>query len=328
MTSFITTVNQRNAGGGSLRKVVKLPEGEDENEWLAVNMVDFYNHINLLYGSITEFCSPQSCPEMKATDECLHQLTLNILMAWVQASIDNETVFPSRIGVPFPKGFSTMIKQVFKRMYRVRTLLRAQKAAGAPRVLTQAVRNYAAPAAVDSKPPVALYGVDGTYASALYTAAAKTSTLRQRGPLPPIPQQHLPKKTPSSQPFCKHPLSPCPTNRRSSRSFRNIPVVRTRVDTVKNFLETLAEKQQIGTFEGVELVITSASQLDSRTLSRLETAVSKSQYVGQGKKLKVTNKVNPDLLGGLIVEIGADRTIDLSVSNRIAKLNKLLTDAL
>lgn len=75
-------------GGGSLRKIVKLPEGEDENEWLAVNsagplttvgcpgtkgdsVVDFYNHINLLYGSITEFCSPQSCPEMKATDECV-----------------------------------------------------------------------------------------------------------------------------------------------------------------------------------------------------------------------------------------------------------------
>jgi hypothetical protein len=27
-------------GGGSLRKVVKLPEGEDENEWLAVNSED------------------------------------------------------------------------------------------------------------------------------------------------------------------------------------------------------------------------------------------------------------------------------------------------
>lgn len=34
--------------------------------WL---VVDFYNQINLLYGSITEFCSPQTCPEMKATDE-------------------------------------------------------------------------------------------------------------------------------------------------------------------------------------------------------------------------------------------------------------------
>lgn len=35
----------------------------------AITVVDFYNQINLLYGAITEFCSPQSCPEMKATDE-------------------------------------------------------------------------------------------------------------------------------------------------------------------------------------------------------------------------------------------------------------------
>jgi F-type H+-transporting ATPase subunit O len=79
-------------------------------------------------------------------------------------------------------------------------------------------------------------------------------------------------------------------------------------------------------------------------LQRLEAAVSKSEYVGQGKKLKVTNKVcrlqrliavswlkisqvSSDILGGLIVEIG-DRTIDLSVSARIAKMNKLLTDTL
>lgn len=39
-----------------------------------VAVVDFYNHINLLYGSITEFCSPQSCPEMKATDEYIFHL--------------------------------------------------------------------------------------------------------------------------------------------------------------------------------------------------------------------------------------------------------------
>jgi len=57
------------------------------------------------------------------------------LMAWVQSNIDNESVFPSRIGklrklrietaanlcagVPFPKTFPSMIRQVFKRMYRV-----------------------------------------------------------------------------------------------------------------------------------------------------------------------------------------------------------------
>jgi hypothetical protein len=32
--------------------------------------------------------------------------------------------------------------------------------------------------------------------------------------------------------------------------------------------------------------------LDNKTLSRLESAVAKSEYVGQGKKLKVTNKVS------------------------------------
>ena len=44
---------------------------EEFNADRVVNLlvVDFYNQINLLYGSITEFCSPQSCPEMKATDE-------------------------------------------------------------------------------------------------------------------------------------------------------------------------------------------------------------------------------------------------------------------
>lgn len=40
-----------------------------------------------------------------------------------------------------------------------------------------------------------------------------------------------------------------------------------------------------------------------------------------------SSQVNPDIVGGLIVEIG-DRTIDLSVSSKINKLNKALTDAL
>ncbi|KAH7061260.1 Mob1/phocein [Macrophomina phaseolina] len=122
-------------GSGSLRKAVQLPEGEDLGEWLAVNVVDFYNQINLIYGSITEFCSPQSCPEMKATDEFeyLWQDSENYkkptkmpapeyiehLMAWVQSNIDNESMFPSRIGVAFPKQFPALIRQLFKRLYRV-----------------------------------------------------------------------------------------------------------------------------------------------------------------------------------------------------------------
>jgi F-type H+-transporting ATPase subunit O len=67
--------------------------------------------------------------------------------------------------------------------------------------------------------------------------------------------------------------------------------------------------------------------LDNKTLSRLEAAIHKSQYVATGQKLKVVSKVNPEIRGGLVVEIG-DRTIDLSVSSKMAKMNKLLRDTL
>lgn len=59
------------------------------------------------------------------------------LMAWIQSNIDNEQMFPSRIGrlpnypafsatltdfdagVPFPKAFPSLLRQIFKRLYRV-----------------------------------------------------------------------------------------------------------------------------------------------------------------------------------------------------------------
>ena len=57
---------QMTLGTGNLHEAVTLPEGEDENEWLAVNTVDFFNEINLLFGVIAEFCTEQNCPVMCA----------------------------------------------------------------------------------------------------------------------------------------------------------------------------------------------------------------------------------------------------------------------
>ena len=51
---------------GNLRSAVQLPEGEDRNEWIAVNTVDFFNQINMLYGTITEFCTEDRCAIMSA----------------------------------------------------------------------------------------------------------------------------------------------------------------------------------------------------------------------------------------------------------------------
>ena len=40
--------------GINLRQVVKLPKGEDFNDWLAGHVVDFFNRINLIYGTVCE----------------------------------------------------------------------------------------------------------------------------------------------------------------------------------------------------------------------------------------------------------------------------------
>jgi len=113
---------------------VSLPEKEDLNEWLAVNTVDFFNQINLLYGSITEFCNSQECPIMSAGpkyqylwSDCPGKTPIKLsapeyidkLMSWVQGILDDESIFPSRVDTPFPKDFKDVVKNIFKRLFRV-----------------------------------------------------------------------------------------------------------------------------------------------------------------------------------------------------------------
>eukprot|EP01117_Protostelium_nocturnum_P011652 TRINITY_DN423_c0_g1_i2.p1 TRINITY_DN423_c0_g1~~TRINITY_DN423_c0_g1_i2.p1 ORF type:complete len:132 (+),score=29.76 TRINITY_DN423_c0_g1_i2:412-807(+) len=44
---------------------------------------------------------------------------VDYLMTWVQSILDDESIFPSRVDVPFPKTFKEIIKQIFKRLFRV-----------------------------------------------------------------------------------------------------------------------------------------------------------------------------------------------------------------
>jgi len=201
-----------------------------------------------------------------------------------------------------------------------------------------AIRTYASPAAADTKPPVALFGLDGTYANALYTAAAKQGSLEPTAKAMGSLLQIL--KTDTKLPQILH--APTLSDADKSQIVTELEKHTGGTDktgTVKNFLQTLGENNRLGLLEGVcekfgilmgaargelELVVTSAGKLDEKLLRRIETAITKSEY-SQGKKLKVVSKVNPDILGGLIVEIG-ERTIDLSVSSKISRLNKMLTE--
>lgn len=120
---------------GVLNQAVKLPKGENENEWLAVHVVDFYNQINMLYGTITEFCSPTTCPRMIATNEYEYLWSfekgaapvsvsapkyVECLMRWCQDQFDDENIFPSRKDGVFPERFpEKIIIPMLRRLFRV-----------------------------------------------------------------------------------------------------------------------------------------------------------------------------------------------------------------
>ncbi|KAF8558917.1 hypothetical protein OG21DRAFT_1493745 [Imleria badia] len=122
-------------GSGNLRLAVQLPEGEDLNEWLAVHAVDFFNHLNMLYGTVTEFCTPQECPIMSAgpryeylwEDGVKYKKPTKLpapeyvdaLMNWAQSILDDENVFPNKIGVPFPRNFRDTVRTIVRRLFRV-----------------------------------------------------------------------------------------------------------------------------------------------------------------------------------------------------------------
>ncbi len=54
-------------GTGSMQDAVRLPRGEDLNEWLAVNTVFYYNALNVLYQVLDgDLCTQQRCPIMSA----------------------------------------------------------------------------------------------------------------------------------------------------------------------------------------------------------------------------------------------------------------------
>ncbi|KAL4992283.1 ATP synthase delta subunit-domain-containing protein [Aspergillus falconensis] len=217
--------------------------------------------------------------------------------------------------------------------------LRASAQISVPRTAAvNGLRTYAT-AAQDVKPPVSLFGVDGTYATALYTASAKSSSLDATSKALNNLGAAL-KADPKLTGIISAPTLSAADKQAIVAELQKVAGA-DKGDLLKNFLATLAENNRLGLLNDVvdkfaalmsahrgevELSITSAQELDAKTLNRLEKAVSKSEF-SQGKKLKVVSKVNPDIVGGLIVEIG-DRTIDLSVSSKIAKLNKALTDAL
>lgn len=188
------------------------------------------------------------------------------------------------------------------------------------------------------KPPIQLFGVDGTYANALYSASVELSSVEAsyQG-LTKVAD--LIKEDPKVNEFLTNPA----LSKDDRKTVIDTLSSSLKLDkTVTNFLSVLSENNRLSEFGAihknfgllydaykgvVEAKITSAKPLDSKILKRLQTAIQKSSFVGDGKTLKVSNAINPDILGGLVVEV-ADKTVDLSVASKVSKLNQAIGEAL
>lgn len=91
--------------------------------------------VSILYGVLAEFCTKESCPIMSAGPKYEYLWAdghdvktplkvsageyIDFLMTWVERQLNNEVVFPTKPDVPFPKKFASIIKVIFKRLFRV-----------------------------------------------------------------------------------------------------------------------------------------------------------------------------------------------------------------
>lgn len=118
---------------GSFKGVVQLPKYTDLNEWLSINTFEFFNLINMFYGVVTDFCTINDCPAMSAGPNTEYTWTdtqrktiklaapqyIDYVLSQMQTTLDDEYMFPIKIGAGFPKEFRGTLLVIYRHLFRV-----------------------------------------------------------------------------------------------------------------------------------------------------------------------------------------------------------------
>mmetsp|Transcript_16384 Transcript_16384/g.24026 ORF Transcript_16384/g.24026 Transcript_16384/m.24026 type:complete len:236 (-) Transcript_16384:230-937(-) len=126
-------------GSGNMLDAVTIPPGEDESEWLAMNTVDFFNELSVLFGVVEEDTKRITRPGdgfpdgfeyrwadgvgIKTPIKCTSTDYIDYVMTWVEGQMNNEAIFPTSESTPFPKKFRKYVEVIFKRLFRVFAIL-------------------------------------------------------------------------------------------------------------------------------------------------------------------------------------------------------------
>jgi len=179
------------------------------------------------------------------------------------------------------------------------------------------------------RPPLDLYGLNARYANATYIAASKSSSLEK------VEEELLAVKNAAQKSvefgsFLENPLIS-----RDVKSKRMEEILKGRTTSVTlNLMTVLAGNARLLNIAGivdcyvqqmkatrgeVEVTITSADPLNKTQTAAVSEAM-KSQ-VPAGAKVVLKMEVNPDIMGGLQIQIG-DKFLDLSVGSKIEEVGR------
>jgi hypothetical protein len=118
---------------GDFTTIVQLPKYVDKGEWLALNVFEFFTYLNQFYGVISEFVTVEACPTMNAgpgvdylwidankkTISLPAATYIDYVLTWISQKFDDQTIFPTKHGVPFPPHFQGVLKNIYRQMFRI-----------------------------------------------------------------------------------------------------------------------------------------------------------------------------------------------------------------
>ncbi|XP_076760007.1 ATP synthase subunit O, mitochondrial [Xylocopa sonorina] len=199
------------------------------------------------------------------------------------------------------------------------------------------VRSFSSSSAAQQmvKPPIQVFGVEGRYATALYSAASKQKSLNNvEKDL--LKFQGLMKQDAKLNEFVKDPSI---KRRNKVEALKAIGGKISLSKETINLLTLVAENGRlaqlnsiINTFKllmtagrgEVSCEVITAKPLDAEMKSKVEAALQK--FLKKGQTLLLTTKVDPSIIGGMLVSIG-DKYVDMSVAAKVKKYSDIIASS-
>merc|ERR1712048_228070 len=198
----------------------------------------------------------------------------------------------------------------------------------------QQVRKFSSTSTLQEaeKASIKVFGVEGRYAHALFSAASKNKALdKVEGELNKV--QSLLSKNDKLSAYCKD-----PTVNKTDKQDVIVQVLKDNKfsDLTVNFMGVLAEGNRLKRVDGVinsfnkimrarrgevDCTITTAKALDAATLKTLTGTLNK--FIKANETLKIETQVNSELIGGMVINLG-DYFIDMSTATKIKNLTRAL----